>query len=324
MKLRLFLYFFCFSFLCFYSISYAREPSLGDTVCSPINCYTLEEELGEGAFGKVFLVKDKEENTFAMKWYKERPYEGKDSAFNLLGDAQREFDRGQSLSHPSIVQTYELFSDDAQENHFLILDFIEGTTLHRTPRKSFSYENCSTTGLQLAEIMFYSYEQGYLYLDMHGDNFMIDTDTNIKLIDLAGFFSFEELELLYNKSPQKKGLAKEDCEKKIENQFGPKRGAMIKAFLRENPAFSKSFQQKRAQKGAQNNLPQRWLLSYWLDRLTEREVDIFMKSNMERDSRLDVREKLKRLAWEYSEDVADGVPTFPMNVYFERLIAILK
>lgn len=127
----------------------------GDTVASPSDRYTIEEQLGEGFFGKVFKVHGTDGTVYAMKWYKEMPEEflHDNPFFKILGDVKREHELGQLFDHPHILKSVELFSDDSEENHFLILEFISGSTLFHAPRNSLSAQKGIEASRQLVQTL---------------------------------------------------------------------------------------------------------------------------------------------------------------------------
>lgn len=280
-----------------------EAPQPGSVISSPSTQYTIIQELGEGFFGKVFRVVDSSGKSFAMKWYKEIPQDFLDDNpfLNAIGDAEREYNLGQIFNHPNILKSVELFSDDEMKNHFLVLDFIQGQTLFDTPRKSIALKQGLSASNQLVDALKYSDELGYIYMDMHGGNLMMTADNQLMIIDLAGFFSWKELSDLMQKKAR--GVTTDQC---IGQQYGPKRAAILKRFLEAIPS----------------SVPG-WVIdhfsTFYLDRATEAIVYIQSKTDSERDDKIERRVRIKKMAWEYSEDTMDGAETAPLSEYFDKL-----
>lgn len=99
-----------------------------DSICSPAECFSISRQLGEGAFGEVYAVKNSLGETFALKTYKVSEQEYTDNWLGALADAEREFQRGQMLDHAHIVKAYDLFSAKSciQATNYLVLQLVEG------------------------------------------------------------------------------------------------------------------------------------------------------------------------------------------------------
>jgi hypothetical protein len=328
-----------FVFIC--GISSGHEPEVLDIITSPINSYTIQKMLGEGAFGKVFAVKDKSGKTFAMKWYKggenlsSSGYVSSSQNVNNflemnnnywyrtnLENAKREFELGQILAHPNIIKSYELFSDN--KDHYLILELVQGQTLYQIPNKSLSAQDSIIEARQLAEALFYAYQMGYLYLDLHSDNIMVDNKANLKVIDLASFFTLEELfgviadltDSYYDYNA---------IERIIDQKFALKRGKILKQFFRKNPELlKKSLPHKNAKEGKNEiKLDKLHNIKFWFYSITEEQIYILNKSAMDRGQRLDLRCGIKRTLWELEEDISEGVEA-DLESYFDQLSSLLK
>src|SRR5688572_16751552 len=129
-KIYLFIFILCCS-QCF------SEVKPGDEISSSTNCYTVIEELGEGAFGKVYSVENSSGKRFALKSYKPFGTEFSTSGwFNSLAEAKREFSIGQLLDHPNIIKSIEFFEE--KQTHYLVLELVNGSELYKTPKKVFS------------------------------------------------------------------------------------------------------------------------------------------------------------------------------------------
>lgn len=304
----------------------AGEPKISDTLCSPTACYTIQAELGEGVFGKVFAVVDGQGQRFAIKWYKEQAND--DLTWLMFADVEREFARGQALDHPNIIKTHELFADASEKNHYLVLEYVNGETFWALPRKSLTRQQALTASKHLIEALQYAFGRGYLYLDVHPHNFMLTHDNRVKIIDLAGFFTWEELAVVFRwkefSEAEGDSLPKENAEekvleKKIEGLFAPKRAAILKRFFKKNPQ-AKEMIHLAVQKNDKQSLAklQKWLSPFYINEVTESPVFLLSRSEVDKENRIEQRIRLKKVAWDFLEDTEDGTPTAPVDDYFER------
>lgn len=158
----------------------------GQNICSQTRCYVLHEELGEGAYGVVYSAEDQDQNNFAIKIYKNH-----NSIWNISpDDMDREFKNGQLFDHPRILKSHELFTYDNE--NFLTLDFISGTSLSRSTQQ-LSPAKTLQEMISFCDVISYTLQKGYLHIDLHTGNVMLNDKGEIILIDLASFVSFEEL-----------------------------------------------------------------------------------------------------------------------------------
>lgn len=157
----------------------------GQNVYSATRCYTLLEELGSGAYGVVYSAEDQDNNEFAIKVYTEQ-----DSLGIPLGDMNREFKNGQLFDHPRILKSHELFS--SEEENYLSLDLIKGSSLGNTKQQLSPIQTLEEM-VALCDAILYSLQKGYLHIDLHTGNIMLNEEGEIMIIDLASFFSFDEL-----------------------------------------------------------------------------------------------------------------------------------
>ena len=308
-------------------------PAPSDKIYSPTECYTILQILGEGAFGKVYAVEDSNGQKFALKWFKEQQDVG--IGWALLGDVEREFERGQIFDHPNIIRSHDLFHDPSERNYYLVLDLVEGLTVWETPRKVLSIQESLNATIQLTDALKYTLSMDFLYLDLHNGNLMLDKTSDLMIIDLASFFSWEELSLLFKKDRQQRSLDTDTMNARIDLQFALNRAKKLKQFLRENPQLLDKLhraKQKKARSVISGDETQdrdfeqfkAFIFSMNFERITEVCIDIIGKSDLSKEEKIEMRVKIKKLAWNFSEDVQDGLISPSIKFYLDELVSILQ
>ena len=99
--------------------------------------YVIEDLLGKGGFGAVYLVRDLRvrQNIFALKELHDPSKQERDR-FTFEGEVLKRLD------HPALPRIYRVFNDDNNGRAYILMDYIEGTNLdrlrHLQPEKHFS------------------------------------------------------------------------------------------------------------------------------------------------------------------------------------------
>jgi hypothetical protein len=159
------------------------------------------------------------------------------------------------------------------------------------------------------------------------------------VIDLASFFSFDEILGFAAKKEQEE-------EEKSKATIHPKNQAVaqhapipdkikeqkLELFFLQHPKLLENVQKlkkilavkKAKQKKDQSDLKQKMpLLSYYFNNITDMCIQLITKSDLSREKKLKFRVAIKKLAWNYLEDVEDEL-VVPIDIYFEQLIDILQ
>jgi serine/threonine protein kinase len=86
--------------------------------------YVVEDLLGKGGFGAVYLVRDQrvKHNLFALKEVID-PNKRERDRFAFEGEVLRRLD------HPALPRVYRIFKDDVHDRAYMLMDYVEGPNL---------------------------------------------------------------------------------------------------------------------------------------------------------------------------------------------------
>lgn len=155
--------------------------------------YEFIKKLGEGGFGKVYLVRQKMSNKYyTIKFLNHNSQNVKDINFLF-----KEINILMRLKHPQIIELYSFCLTD--ENEFaLIMEYIPGGTLKEYIKKNkkLDEEEAKIILKQILEIILYCHKMNIIHHDLKPDNILFTDDTHkqIKIID------FGISSLMYDKS----------------------------------------------------------------------------------------------------------------------------
>lgn len=144
--------------------------------------------LGEGQYGKVFLVDDKTmKRQVAVKVVSKKGLKtAEDKAF-----MQSELKIHSECDHPNIIKLYEYFSD--KKSFYLVLELMAGGELFdrifdkENPVK-YTEKKAATVVRNITEALLYLHEKNIVHRDIKPENLLLPTkedDTNVKLCDLG-------------------------------------------------------------------------------------------------------------------------------------------
>lgn len=146
--------------------------------------YKIGRTIGEGAYGKVYLVTHRSTNIVrAMKSLKKSAVT-KDTEGQLF----YEVSLLRELDHPNIAKLYELFQDDA--NYYLISEYCSGGELFDKilSLTSFSEKLAAEYIKQVLSAIYYCHERHIVHRDLKPENLLLsskDKDATIKVIDFG-------------------------------------------------------------------------------------------------------------------------------------------
>ncbi|MCX4247501.1 serine/threonine-protein kinase [Paraliomyxa miuraensis] len=141
--------------------------------------YTIEEELGSGAFGRVYLAFDPRfQRRVALKVI------AVDSP-NARVRIEREAHALARLSHPNVVQVYDKGPAGAH-GYFLALEYVDGPDLQQwleqAPR---SLSAILTKFLEVAEGLSAAHRAGLVHRDLKPANVIVGSDGRVRLLDFG-------------------------------------------------------------------------------------------------------------------------------------------
>jgi tRNA A-37 threonylcarbamoyl transferase component Bud32/class 3 adenylate cyclase len=159
----------------------ATAPPVETGAVQRIRRYEILDELGRGAMGAVYKARDpKIGRTVAVKVilttglppeaveeYKQR--------FN------REAKTAGQMTHPGIVTIHDI-SEDEGGQPFLVMEFMEGTTLEKLKPP---LPNALDIAIQVAEAIDYAHRRGIIHRDLKPANIILGPDGRAKILDFG-------------------------------------------------------------------------------------------------------------------------------------------
>jgi serine/threonine protein kinase len=147
-----------------------------------IGRYTVLDKLGAGGMGMVFKVQHRRlKQVVALKILPPSLTRNPE----LVQRFHREAETAAKLNHPNIVRAID--ADDAGGTHFLVMEFVEGTTVSKLVRGRgvFSPAKALDTMVQAARGLAVAHDGGIVHRDIKPSNLMIDTSGVVKILDLG-------------------------------------------------------------------------------------------------------------------------------------------
>jgi predicted Ser/Thr protein kinase len=160
---------------------HSRNSKQGNTI-GPDGRYRIERKLGHGAMGIVFLARDQLLfRDVALK--KLTP--GLDQDQNVITRFQQEARALAQLSHPNIVQIYDLVQQDNQ--YWIAMEYVEGNDLGSLIESKGKYplQDTLQIGIRIAEAMDYAHRRGVVHRDFKPSNVLITLEGQPKVMDFG-------------------------------------------------------------------------------------------------------------------------------------------
>jgi serine/threonine protein kinase len=153
--------------------------------------YVIQERLGQGAFGNVWMAHHiQTQLPVAVKVIPKSRTEAEDDRMRV----HREVEFLRSLHHPNIVAFYEFLED--LSNFYIVMEIAEGGTLLEmiSINRSISEPTAKKYLRQIASAVRYLHETNHIaHRDLKCENLMLDRHSNIRLIDFELSHSSESI-----------------------------------------------------------------------------------------------------------------------------------
>lgn len=290
-----------------------------EVITSPSDSYTIVEALGQGAFGTVYKVQNQAGDELALKEYHPQDEDG-GAFWTLLGDIEREFQLGQTFDHPHIIHSIEFFQDSSSQTFYLVLELVNGKPIGEMEKGEMNPAQAYEAAADLNSALNYAYQMGYYYLDLHEWNVMWSETSSTQMIDLAGFFSAEELCKIFFQLSL-------DESSEVAKGIAPQRVEKVKRLLAQNPELATSIK-KEVRKTEQVKAAPIQLLTYfnpwYITRVTDMGIELVRKGQLDKMARIQARLALKMIEWNYLEDVEEPGGDPSIDKPFSAMEVILK
>jgi eukaryotic-like serine/threonine-protein kinase len=144
--------------------------------------YRLDEVVGEGGMAVVYRGYDLVLNRdVAVKLLRDQY--GSDD--NFLARFDREAQSAARLSHPNIVNVYDVGED--QGVRYIVMEHVEGPNLKDLIRRQgpFTIEGAAFVIRQIADGLDYAHARGLVHRDIKPHNVLVDENGNVKVVDFG-------------------------------------------------------------------------------------------------------------------------------------------
>jgi hypothetical protein len=147
-----------------------------------VGSYEVIDRLGSGGMGEVYRARDTRlGRTVALKVLR------KDADPELLRRLDREARAASALSHPNIVQIFDVGVAAGQAGeHYVVMECVEGETLRRRlARGPLPIPELLDLGAQLTDGLARAHRAGVLHRDLKPENLVVTPDGLLKILDFG-------------------------------------------------------------------------------------------------------------------------------------------
>ena len=150
------------------------------------NRYEIVEKIGSGGMAIVYKAKCRLLDRYvAIKILKEEFTEDDD----FIRKFRRESQAAASLSHPNIMNIYDVGSVENEKNkiHYIVMEYIKGKTLKEviTEKGKLSTDETVSFSKQIAEALSHAHKNHIIHRDIKPHNIMITEDNRLKVTDFG-------------------------------------------------------------------------------------------------------------------------------------------
>jgi len=147
------------------------------------NRYEIIKKIGEGGMARVYKAKDNLLNRYvAIKVLKTEL----NNDLDFVNKFDKEAKAAASLSHPNIVNVYDVGEDD--EIKYIVMELLEGTTLKDIILSDPEFlENNEIIDIayQIASALEHAHENNIIHRDIKPENIIIDNNNSVKVADFG-------------------------------------------------------------------------------------------------------------------------------------------
>ncbi len=143
--------------------------------------FELVRELGQGAFGAVYLALDtKLSRQVAVKMPRAREFRTREDLERFLREARSVA----QLKHPGIVPVYDVGENDGTP--YLVSEFVQGMTLaDRLTAGRLTFREAAELTAAVGEALHAAHDQGIVHRDVKPSNIMLDAQGAPRLTDFG-------------------------------------------------------------------------------------------------------------------------------------------
>lgn len=144
--------------------------------------YRLDEIIGEGGMAVVYRGYDTLLNRIVAIKLLRAQYGADD---NFLKRFEREAQSVARLSHPNIVNVYDVGQDG--DSRYIVMEYVDGRNLKELIRRQgpFSVDGATYIIRQVAGALDYAHAHGIIHRDIKPQNILVDQEGNVKVADFG-------------------------------------------------------------------------------------------------------------------------------------------
>jgi len=153
-----------------------------------VNDYAYITQLGQGAYGKVKLVRHiPTDEYYAMKILNKRRLSRVRTGpgQTALDDVHREIAIMQTLDHPNVVRLHEVIDDPSCKKIYLIMDYVEDGPVWNVGEESVPVSKIRKYLVGMCEGLDYLHSNNIVHRDIKPGNILVDADDNVRLCDFG-------------------------------------------------------------------------------------------------------------------------------------------
>lgn len=164
--------------------------------------YEVDRPLSQGGFGITYLARDSLNRQVVIKECFPQDFcarsgvhviaqheECEPEFARILKQFKREAYRLAALDHPGIVRVHQVFEENGTA--FMAMDFVDGVdliTVAEEEPERLDAQSMRAVLVEALEAVRYTHEQGILHRDLAPDNFILDADNHVTLIDFGSAY----------------------------------------------------------------------------------------------------------------------------------------